>query len=189
MTQPVARWRKEHLRFAQVLDLLEAQLDRFHYGERPDYSLMLEAMRYMTHYVDASHHPREDLAFARLAELEPRSRRVVADLLEEHGHIIADGDLLVALLEGVLDDAFIPREAVESPGRAYIAGFRAHMRREERIFPWVSVTLGARDWSEIDRAVPEMEDPLLAGTGNEVYEILRERLARPRGDSPLTAVA
>ena len=188
MTQPVARWRKEHLRFSQVLDLLERQLDRFHYGERPDYALMLEAMRYMTHYVDASHHPREDLAFSRLAEHEPRARRVVADLLEEHTEIIADGDLLVALLEGVLDDAFIPREKVEQPGRAYIHGFRAHMRREERIFPWVSMTLGAPDWSEIDKAVPEIDDPLLAGGGTVAYELLRERLARPR-DTPLGVVA
>lgn len=184
MSRPVSVWREEHLRFARLLDLLEGQLDRFHYGERPDYPLMLEAMRYMTRYVDARHHPREDLAFARLAERRAQSRRIVKKLLDEHQVIVRDGERLVMLLEEVLDDAFIAREDVERPGRAYIQGLRAHMRCEERLFPWVASTLDARDWAEIDKAVPVLPDPLLSPAGQEAFESLRRLLARPPADLP-----
>lgn len=184
MSQPVPVWRAEHLRFARLLDLLERHLDRFHYGERPDYALMLEAMRYMTRYADASHHPREDLAFARLAERRGHSRRIVKKLIDEHQQIVCDGERLVMLLEEILDDAFIAREEVERPGRAYIHGLRAHMRREERLFPWVASLLDDRDWAEIDNAIPALPDPLLSPAGLQVFESLRRRLAHPLRASP-----
>ena len=190
MTPPVNRWREEHRRFTRLLDLLEGQLGRFHCGERPDYPLMLDAMRYMTRYVDACHHPREDLAFAILAERQPRSRRVAAELVEEHGAIVRSGAALAELLEEVLDDAFIARERVEDPGRLYIEGFRAHMRREERLFPWVASTLQPEDWAAIDAAVPEIPDPLLSTEGRGLFDALRRRLRVPHdGASTLDVVA
>lgn len=189
MTLPVARWREEHQRFGRLLDLIERQLDRFHYGERPDYGLVLDGMRYMTRYVDACHHPREDLAFDKLAEKQPRSRRMVKELIDEHERIVRDGERLVMLLDEVLDDAFIAREQVEQPGRDYIRGFRAHMRREERLFPWVASTLNARDWAEVDNAVPEIPDPLLTPAAQDLFEALRQRVAPRPGALPLKIVA
>jgi hypothetical protein len=83
----------------------------------------------------------------------------------------------------VLDDAFIAREQVEGPGRTYIEGFRAHMRREERLFPWVSATLQAEDWAAIDATVPQIPDPLLSPEGHALFDALRRRLPQSR-DSP-----
>lgn len=185
MSRSVTVWREEHLRFASLLDLLEGHLDRFHYGERPDYALMLEAMRYMTRYADAIHHPREDLAFARLAACRAGSRRIVKELLDEHRVIVRDGERMAFLLEEVLDDAFIARDDVERPGRAYIRGLRAHMRREERLFPLVASTLTERDWAEIDEAIPPLPDPLRSPAGLEVFESLRTRMAKRRDDLPV----
>ena len=54
--------------------ILTAELDRFSRGQAPDYELMLDIMFYMTHYPDAVHHPKEDLAFAKIAERQPGSR-------------------------------------------------------------------------------------------------------------------
>jgi len=42
----------------------------------------------------------------------------------------------VELLEGVLDDAILSRQAVEEPGREYIRRLRAHMASEEVLFPF-----------------------------------------------------
>jgi hemerythrin-like domain-containing protein len=181
MTNPIARWREEHVRFAKLLDVLEANLDRFHVGERPDYGLMLDVMRYMRHYADATHHPREDLAFAKVAQREPRSDRMVSDLVAEHKEIEESGEKLVEMLEGVLDEAILTREAVEKPGREYIERLRAHMHSEEVLFPFVAMWLGDDDWAAIDRQIPPRIDPLLAPEGRETYEAL-SRLVEQTGE-------
>ena len=77
MSDPIALWRAEHTNFATLLCLLECELERFHKGEPPDYDLMLDIMFYMTHYPDVSHHPKEDLAFARIREREVTARPIV----------------------------------------------------------------------------------------------------------------
>ena len=134
MTDNVTRWREEHSRFAVLLAAVERQLDRFHEGERPDYSLVLEAMRYMNGYPDRCHHPREDIAFETIAAREPRHANAVANLVKEHSEIRLAGEELVGLLEDVLDDAILSRQKVETPGRAYIRLLHDHMRREEEFF-------------------------------------------------------
>jgi hemerythrin-like domain-containing protein len=160
MKDHVSTWRQEHVRFNRLLDLVESQLDRFHLGIRPDYTRILEAMRYMRQYADTIHHPREDLAFARLAKRDPRCRLEIEALIGEHDEITHSGEELVLLLDEVLDGAFVERAQVEKPGREYLRLVREHIRREERFFPAVNLALSARDWEDIDREIPEQPDPL-----------------------------
>lgn len=180
MATPIARWRNEHVRFGRLLDLLEAELNRFHVGMRPDYAVMLDVMRYMTSYADASHHPREDMAFLMAAERDVRVRRSVQDLVDEHVDITKSGDDLVELLEAVLEDALIARREVEEPGRDYLRALRAHMRREERLFPAVTRTLAAADWAAIERAIPEKPDPLAIADASDGFAGLRQRFQPSR---------
>ena len=70
MPDTLAQWHTEHVNFAQLLDLLEAELDLFHGGDTPNYELMLDIMFYMTHYPDVLHHPREDAALRENQERE-----------------------------------------------------------------------------------------------------------------------
>ena len=73
MAEPLAAWHAEHVNFARLLDLLETQVAAFHRGERPNYHLMGDIVSYLRSFADCIHHPREDAAFARLAEREPAS--------------------------------------------------------------------------------------------------------------------
>jgi hemerythrin-like domain-containing protein len=68
MAQPLAVWHAEHVNFARLLDLLEAQVATFHRAERPNYDLMGNIVYYLRSFADRFHHPREDVAFARLVE-------------------------------------------------------------------------------------------------------------------------
>ena len=43
MVDPLAGWHDEHAKFAQLLDILKAQVDAFHRGEHPNYDLMSDA--------------------------------------------------------------------------------------------------------------------------------------------------
>ncbi|HUL96338.1 MAG TPA: hemerythrin domain-containing protein [Usitatibacter sp.] len=185
MTDPTARWREEHARFAALLAAIERQLDRFHEGERPDYALLLEAMRYMNRYPDRCHHPQEDVAFEKIAAYEPKHASAVAELVNEHAQIQRAGEELVELLEETLDDAILTRQKVETPGRAYVRLLRDHMRREEQFFERAAQLLRPEDWAEIERAVPLEPDPLVATRPEERFTNLRIVLARSAVAVPL----
>jgi len=109
MSDSISLWQAEHVNFATLLDLLEDQLDLFHQGKNPDYEMMLDIMFYMTHYPDVLHHPREDLAFARILELDVNSRPIVSDLVEQHVRLKDFGDALVRSLENIIDGSILHR--------------------------------------------------------------------------------
>ena len=179
MSDPVALWHTEHVNFAALLDVLELQLDRFHRGEAPDYELMLDVMFYMTHYPDVAHHPREDLAFARIVERNADSRPTVERLSEQHSALKHDGNALVIALDDIVNGSITSREHVEAPGRAYIAAFRSHMDIEEaEVLPLARKLLDREDWAAIERAIRELDDPVFGKGSDERYAALRRHIAR-----------
>jgi hemerythrin-like domain-containing protein len=179
MSDSIAVWRAEHANFATLLDLLEGQLDRFHAGEKPDYEMMLDIMYYMIHYPDVLHHPREDLAFARIAELAEDSRPIVDDLTAQHERLKVYADALVRSLEDIVNDSITSRDHVEVPGRAYVAQFRSHMHKEESdILPLAARLLSDKDWARIHAAIHHIDDPLFGRTEEKRYAALRRQIAR-----------
>ena len=186
MSDPIALWQAEHVNFATLLDLLEVQLDRFHRGEAPDYELMLDVMFYMTHYPDVLHHPKEDLAFARIVEREAPARKIVEELTRQHSILKRDGNALVIALDDIVNGSITSREHVEAPGRAYIDAFRRHMRTEDaEILPLAAKVLDRGDWVAIEDAIRHFEDPVFGRVADERYTALRRHIAREmRGSKP-----
>jgi len=179
MPDPIALWHAEHINFAALLDLLEVQLDRFHRGQAPDYELMLDIMFYMTHYPDVLHHPKEDLAFARIAERTASARLIVEELAEQHALLKRDGNALVVALDDIVNGSITSREHVEAPGRGYIGAFRRHIEREEaEILPLASEVLNREDWAAIDAAIHRLEDPVFGKARDERYAALRRQITR-----------
>jgi hemerythrin-like domain-containing protein len=179
MSDSIALWQAEHANFATLLDLLEDQLNLFHEGENPDYEMMLDVMFYMTHYPDVLHHPREDLAFARIGELDVASRPIIDDLTEQHARLKEFGEALVRALENIVNGSIASRERVELPGRAYIAEFRSHMLKEETAFlPLATKLLSEGDWAAIGVAIQHVDDPLFGPKAEERFASLRQQIAR-----------
>ena len=140
---------------------------------------MLDIMFYMTHYPDVLHHPKEDLAFARIKQRAADSGRIVDELTEQHALLKESGDALVHALDDIVNGSIMPREHVEEPARAYVADFRRHMHTEETaILPLAATLLRASDWVAIDAAIRHMDDPLFAKNGEERYAALRRQIAR-----------
>ena len=183
MTDNIARWRAEHINFARLLDLLEGQLDLFHKGDAPSYPLMLDVMYYMTHYPDLFHHPKEDLAFAKVREREASAKAVVDELMGQHIVLRESGGKLVEHLDGIVNGAAIlARESVEAPGRTYVEYFRNHMHKEEtELFPSASTVLRKEDWAAIDAVMHDRQDPLFGKTVEKRYEALQRQIAREAG--------
>ena len=175
----ISLWHAEHVNFVTLLDLFEAELDRFSRGKAPDYELMLDIMFYMTHYPDVLHHPKEDLAFARIASRHPAVRSLVDGLGREHAVLKREGDALVIALDDIVNGAITSRHHVEAPGRTYISTFRRHIDAEEaHILPLAAGLLDRDDWAAIDGALQKLDDPLFGKPRDERYAALRRRIAR-----------
>ena len=114
MADPLAVWHTEHINFARLLDILEDQVSAFHAGEDPNYALMSDILYYMRNFTDRVHHPREDVAYARLAARDPGSQLTVNRLQQEHRVIATAGDELLNRINEAAGDVVTPRAALEA---------------------------------------------------------------------------
>jgi hemerythrin-like domain-containing protein len=179
MSATLAQWHTEHVNFAKLLDCLEGQLDLFHDGTTPHYELMLDVMFYMTHYPDVIHHPKEDLALARMRARDPDIGALADELDLQHEDLQRMGSDLVARLSDIVNDGIATRESVEIPARDYIATFREHMSFEERrVLPVAARLLGDADWAAIDAALRHIEDPLFGRNPEPRYAAIERHLER-----------
>ena len=179
MSDTLAQWHTDHLNFAKLLNILEAELDLFHKGDTPNYELMLDIMFYMTHYPDVLHHPREDLAFAKIKEREKSAGLTVDELSEQHVQLRKIGEELVRGLSDVVNGSISMRGSIETPGRAYVTNFRSHMRTEEKeILPMAAELLQDNDWSEIKAAIQHIDDPLFGEAAEKRYAAIHQQIAR-----------
>lgn len=180
MSDIIDTWRKDHINFSRLLDLLEAQVSLYLEGQSPRYDLMLDILYYMTRYPDIFHHPKEDLASLRARELDPGAGVVVGELMRQHVVLRDSGAKLLEQLQGIVDGAMLRRESVKEPAETYIAYFRGHMRKEEsEIFPLLRTLLSEADWAAIEKAAPFEADPLFGdGLLEKRYESLHRQIVR-----------
>jgi len=179
MVDPIAVWHTEHRRFARLLDFLELETAVFHAGDDPDYTLMRDVIHYLRHYGDRFHHPREDVAFAKLLERDPSLAPAVDRLKQEHRVIETLGAGLLEYLEDIATDVVVERRTVETAARNYLACYREHLDTEETlILPRAAQLLTAEDWSAVAGAVADGPDPLFGEDVAAHYRSLREQIVR-----------
>jgi hemerythrin-like domain-containing protein len=179
VVDPIAPWRAEHEYFARLLQLLQKQVDVFHAGGEPKYALMQDIVSYLREYSDRFHHPREDVAFERLARHCPDLALVLARLRQEHRVIAHAGATLLAHIESVLEGAILPREQLEAAAATYLIYYQNHIRTEETaILARASQHLTADDWEAVHTAVPISPDPLFGADPQDRFRELRRQIAQ-----------
>ncbi|PLP96512.1 hemerythrin domain-containing protein [Cupriavidus pauculus] len=175
MPNPLATWHQDHIHFARLLDLLEAQVIQFDRGERPDYHLMETIIYYLRNFGDRVHHPREDVAYARLVARDPDMQIVVSRLQQEHRVIASVGEALLERLNEAERDMISSRAALEAAGAMYLVYYRNHLSTEERyVMPRATQLLTHEDWEAVDAAVPELADPLFGSSTQQRFAMLRD---------------
>ena len=179
MANPIAAWRAEHAYFKQLLDLLRKQVDVFHTGERPNYELMIDIIAYLKDYSDKVHHPREDVAFVRLAKHLPDMDLALARLVQEHRLIAHAGKALHQLLTEILGGAVVRRAETEVAAATYLVYYGNHIAKEEEaVLSRAAEALTAEDWEAVKNAVPASRDPLSGDSFETHYQELRRHIAR-----------
>ena len=178
MTGPLAIWHTEHVYFRRLLELLQNELDTFHRGERPNYELMLDVVSYLRDYSDQFHHPREDVAFARLAQHCPDLRLDLMRLAQEHRVIARAGETLRQHLEAILGGSMIARAEVEVAAATYLVYYGNHIAKEdELVLTRAAQVLTLEDWRAVKAAASAAPDPLFGERPEDRYRALRRYIA------------
>jgi len=153
MALPISAWHTDHVYFNELLGRLRRELDVFHRGERPDYERMVEIVTYLREYGDAVHHPRESVAFERLAKRCPDMALALARLEQEHRVIAQAGQRLLEQIEAILGGALVPRAELEVALATYLVYYGNHIAKEEEdVLARAAMHLGEEDWKAV-RAV------------------------------------
>ena len=179
MIDLIAAWREEHDYFARLLRLLQKQVDAFHAGGEPNYALIQDIVSYLREYSDQFHHPREDVAFERLASHCPELKLIVARLQQEHRVIAHCGATLLAHVEAVLEGSILPREQLEAAAATYLLYYQNHIRTEETTIPTRAAQhLTAEDWEAVRAVKPVAPDPLFGANPQRRFRELRRLIAQ-----------
>lgn len=161
MSEVIRQLHQDHANLARLLGILESELDNVHAWKPADFETMRDLMHYMAHYPDKFHHPREDLIFQRVVQLDPGTAETIDHLVEEHRILAEKGGRLLQSLSFVVDGELVRRDELEAAGRDYVATLRAHIGREEgAVLPLAEKLLSTEDWSAIDAAADRQDDPL-----------------------------
>ena len=89
----------EHRHIASVMQLLVDQLNAIENGEVVDTHVVYEIMDYMVSWPDRFHHPREDLVYGRVAELDPSLADSVDSLQRDHDQTARSGREVLGIIE------------------------------------------------------------------------------------------
>jgi hemerythrin-like domain-containing protein len=178
MAGPIAAWHEEHVYFNQLLRLLQREVDVFHTGERPNYELMFDIVSYLREFSDRFHHPREDVAFARLAKRCADMALPLARLGQEHRVIAQAGETLLQQIEAILGGAMVPRAEIEMAAATYLVYYGNHIAKEEEdVLTRAALHLTREDWEAVRAAVPAAQDPLFGKDPQQRYRELRRQIA------------
>ena len=170
---PIAAWHTEHICFKQLLYLLQREVDVFHTAERPNYELMYDIVSYLRDYGDLYHHPREDVAFARLAKHCPDMQLALARLEQEHRVIAQAGETLQRHIEAILGGAMVQRAEVEIAAVTYLVCYGNHIAKEEEdVLTRAALHLTPEDWKAVKDAAPGGPDALLRAVPPKSYRDL-----------------
>jgi hemerythrin-like domain-containing protein len=162
--------RAEHRHMATVMQLFTEQLDAIASGDLVDTHVVYEIMHYMVSWPDRFHHPREDLIYARVVEVD-------ASVADDVDTLQRDHDLTAKRGKQVLQDIERWRQGDASgtvlvkSGRQYVDHIYEHMNLEEKlVFPRIEAALTLQDWREL------VEDDQLQAVSASVFgpQIQRE---------------
>ncbi len=176
MSTPLNVWHVEHVHFLKLLDIVSGQLAAPRDEAGFDPALLHNALYYLRSFGDRFHHPREDMAFARLVERDPSSRTVISRLKTEHQTMAQAGNELFRRVSELRPNDVPARASAKDAAIAYVALYKRHIATEERdVMPRARQHLLASDWHDVAANVPP--DPLFGDVVELRFQALRDRLS------------
>ncbi len=172
--------RAEHRHIATVMQLFSDQLQSIEAGETVDVHVVFEVMDYMATWPDRYHHPREDLIYNRVAELDKKAADDVDTLQRDHDFTARRGQELLKDIERWREGE-LKGSAVVKAGREYIGHMHEHMNVEEKVvFPHIESVLSLEDWRELaeDDELRAVSMPVFGPRVQREFRNMSRRLRR-----------
>ena len=172
--------RAEHRHIATVMQLFSDQLQRIEAGESVDAHVVFEVMDYMATWPDRYHHPREDLIYSRVAELDKKAAEDVDTLQRDHDFTARRGQELLKDIERWREGE-VKGAALARAGREYIGHMYEHMNVEEKVvFPHIESVLSLEDWRELseDDELRAVSMPVFGPRVQREFRNMSRRLRR-----------
>jgi len=172
--------RAEHRHIATVMQLFLDQLESVEAGDLVDTHIVYEVLDYMVSWPDRFHHPREDLVYGRVAEIDGNVADSVDSLQRDHDRTAASGRELRDMIERWREGE-VSGSALVKSGRAYVDHMYEHMNIEEnQVFPQINAVLSAEDWRELegDDQLQPVADPIFGPRVQREYRNLARKLRR-----------
>jgi hemerythrin-like domain-containing protein len=180
----MAGLRADHAQYSRILSLLSREVSQLSVATARTLPLLREAFQFVTLYLDAYHHPREDVLYDRLARRSKRSAAVLAKLQHEHRR----GTLMSKRIFSEIHE--LTQSATESRLTSlggdidlFVDQSRDHIAREERLmYSQAMQILSDKDWRAIELAAPQTDPKIGLDHGGRRYPLLAEyfRSAAPR---------
>lgn len=172
--------RAEHRHMAAVMQLFADQLHAIEQDQAPSPQLVYEILDYMVQWPDRFHHPREDLIYSRVAELDADALDDVDTLQRDHDRTAENGRKLLRQVASWRDGS-VSSKALVAAGHRYIDHIYDHMNVEEKlVFPRVEAVLTEADWRELeqDDRITAVASPVFGPLVQREYRNLERRLRR-----------
>lgn len=162
---------------AAVIDQELASLDVPH---ETDFTVLEDALVYLTDYNDRYHHPVENMAIERLAHHSVLTGQVAERLEAQHIQLAVAATAFHDTLGAALAGSPLPREHLQRAGRRYLRLLEANMALEEAaLLPVARTHLDSHHWQLLLGTLRVPADPLFAHAPESRFAHLRERLDQP----------
>lgn len=175
MSDLIRQLREDHRNARQLLQILSKALDRVAAGERSDYELLADIMRYLTQYPDLIHHPAEEELMERfqkagrtLSDVERVKRR----LGDDHRLLAEQGRSFRHALGQVVDGGLALRDDLVETGKRYVEAQHGHMTWEESEVFERANDLAPPALDAVEKALASSTDPLFGPVLAEEYRNL-----------------
>lgn len=168
-------------RLATAVDQLAADMQA---GGSLEHAFFESVFNYIDQFVERSHHPKEDDYLFRLLRRRSPEAAVTLDALQQQH---AEGPARLSALRIELAGAHAGRVPLAQLARSlltYTAGLKAHILQEEKqVLPLARKTLLEEDWTEINRAFLDNQDPLFGEVAQAEFRDLYHRIVSTAPES------
>ena len=162
-------------RLATTVDQVASEIETGAPVEQPFFNAVFD---YIEQFVDRSHHPKEDDYLFRLLRLRSTEAAAILDPLQEEHR---EGPQKLSTLRAYVQQAArgeLPATEFAAHLKTYTAGLKSHIHQEEKFaMPLARKVLTPQDWTEIDSAFLDNEDPLFGEKAQAEFRELFHRIA------------
>lgn len=163
----------DHVNFIKLLIFIENEIDKIKKCELVDFETMLLCMKYMKEFPDAIHHPLENILFEYYLKHYDDHRDEINALFHEHEEMPVLTENILHMLQSVLAEEPISRDALCENLSKYIDIQKSHMNHEESvIYPVLYSAMKDNDWKKLHDLKEVSVDPLFGKNKKESYQSL-----------------